>query len=129
MKEVTLVIPGTLPGLNEYVRAERANKFKATKFKKRIEARIGWSIKEQLRGVHFKGPVSIHYLWCEPNRRRDKDNVAWAKKVIQDALVSCRVLEGDSWKHIAAFSDHFAVDREDPRVKVRIKVVEEDLPG
>lgn len=126
MKEVTLIIPGTLPGLNDYVRAERANKFKAAKFKKRIEARIGWSIREQLPGVHFKGPVSINYLWCEPNRRRDKDNVAWAKKMIQDALVSCRVLDGDSWRHIVAFSDHFAVDRDNPRVEVRIK---DDLPG
>lgn len=99
MSYLTLTIPGTLPGLNEYIRTERANRHKAAKLKKKIEQDISWYIKQQLPGIHIREPVLMQYLWWEPNRRRDKDNIAWAKKLIQDALVHAGTLEGDSWRH------------------------------
>ena len=58
--------------------------------KKQAENVIGFMVKTQLRGVRFDRPVIIHYRWIEPNRRRDKDNVAFAKKFIQDSLVRRR---------------------------------------
>lgn len=124
----TLVIPGTLPGLNDYIRTERGHKHQAAKLKKRIENNIGWLIKQQLQGIKIAEPVIISYLWLEPNRMRDKDNIAWAKKFIQDALVRAQILEGDSWKHIISFKDEFAVDKTNPRIEIRIHIAKEVQP-
>lgn len=116
-----LVIPAKLPGLNEYVSAERANPFKAAKLKKDTETFICYCIKQQLRGVRFEKPVKIAFLWFEKNRRRDKDNIAFAKKFVQDALVNSGVLANDGWKEIAGFKDEFFVDSENVRVEVIIR--------
>ena len=53
--------------------------------KRQAQNVIGYMIRTQLRGVRFTRPVVIRYLWIEPSRRRDKDNIAFAKKFIQDA--------------------------------------------
>ena len=125
-KQYKLTIPGLLPGLNEYIDAERAvkGKYKAAAMKKQAENVIGYMVKTQLRGVHFDRPVAIRYLWIEPNRRRDKDNIAFAKKFIQDSLVHCGVLDNDGWGQIEHFTDDFAVDPKDPRIEVTIEEFE-----
>lgn len=115
-----LIIPHTLPGLNDYIRVERGHKQKAARIKKQLEQNIGWEIRRQLPSLRLNEPVFIQYHWWEPNRRRDKDNIAWAKKLIQDSLVKCRVLEGDGWAHIVGYKDIFAVDTENPHVEVKI---------
>lgn len=118
METWKVTIPGLLPGLNEYIDAERAvkGKYKAAAMKKQAENVIGYMVKTQLRGVRFDRPVIIHYRWIEPNRRRDKDNVAFAKKFIQDSLVHAGVLVNDGWNQIEGFTDDFAVDPKNPRV-------------
>lgn len=68
--------------------------------------------------------MKSRYTWYEPNKRRDKDNISsFGRKVIQDALVQCGVLEGDGWKHVAGFSDRFEVDKTNPRIEVLIREV------
>lgn len=69
-----LTIPGLLPGLNEYIDAERSHKgkYKAASMKRQAQNVIGYMIRTQLRGVRFTRPVVIRYLWIEPSRRRDK---------------------------------------------------------
>ena len=126
MKQYKLTIPGVLPGLNEYIDAERAHKgkYKAASMKKQAQNVIGFMIKTQLRGVRFTRPVIIRYLWIEPSRRRDKDNIAFAKKFIQDALVEAGTLKNDGWSEIAHFTDDFAVDPKNPRIEVTIEETE-----
>ena len=120
-----LIIPGTLPGLNEYTVASRTNRYAAAQMKKKIQQLIEHCIMQQLRGVRFEKPVRIAFTWCEPNRKRDKDNIAFAKKFIFDALVESGVIPNDGWKNIDSFSDSFTVDAQHPRVEVEIKEVEE----
>lgn len=126
MQHLCIIIPGQLPGLNEYVSAERTNRYKAASVKRQTEQRITYAIKAQARGVHFHKPVVMRYRWYEPNRKRDKDNVAFAKKFVQDALVKSGVLENDGWKNIDHFTDEFFVDAQNPRVEVDIEEVDED---
>lgn len=121
--EYKLIIPGKLPGLNEYISAERANKYKGAKMKRESEDIIVLAARKNLRGIKIKKPVEMHYLWIEPNNRRDRDNIAFAKKFIQDALVNAGVLENDDYKHIVGFSDRFDVDKENPHIEVRIREV------
>lgn len=124
-----LVIPGSLPGLNEYIEAERRNKYAAANMKRQTESVIISAAKEQLRGVRLTRPVVMCYTWVEKNRRRDRDNVAFARKFVQDALVRCGVLRGDGWKEIAGFTDTFMVDRDRPRVEVTLEETEGENAG
>lgn len=115
-----LTIPGRLPNLNDYIDTERRNRQAAAKLKRETQNYIGWYIRKDLRGVHFKGPVAMQYTWVEKDERRDKDNIAFAKKFIQDALVQMGVLRDDGWDYVAGFSDDFQVDKNKARVEVRI---------
>ena len=64
----------------------------------------------------------MEYLWVEPNRRRDLDNISsFGRKVIQDALVDTGVLKDDGWKYVVGFSDKFDVDKKNPRIEVLIR--------
>lgn len=115
-----LTIPGHLPNANDYIDAGRSNRHKAAKLKAETQERISWYIKRDLRGVKFTKPVVMAYRWYEKDRRRDKDNIAFAKKFIQDALVNAGVLRNDGWGEIESFSDEFYVDKYKARVEVRI---------
>jgi len=116
-----LVIPGTLPGLNEYINAERRSKYEAATMKKQCEHVIIAEAKRQIRHK-LKTPVKMRYKWYEKDRRRDKDNISgYGRKVIQDGLVKAGVLPDDGWKDIDSFSDEFAVDKHRPRVEIEIE--------
>lgn len=121
-----LVVEGRLPGLNEYIAAERSNRYKAAKLKREAQEVIGYAIRTQLRGVRIRNPVAMRYRWVEANRKRDKDNITFARKFIQDALVEAGVLGNDGWKEIEGFSDSFAVDEKRPRIEVEITEWEEE---
>lgn len=119
-----LVIPGRLHSLNEYIGACRRNPHQGASMKREDQQSIEWLIRSQLRGIRLDKPVRMSYRWYEPNQKRDLDNVSsYGRKVIQDALVSCRVLTDDSWKQVTGFSDTFEVDRKNPRIEVVIYLV------
>ena len=115
-----MVIPGRMPGLNDYVRAERANRFAASKMKKEQTERAGIAAVEQ-RMPRFSGRVEIVFTWVEENRRRDMDNVAFAKKFILDGLVRAGVIKDDTPRYVAGLSDRFAYDRQHPRIEVEVR--------
>lgn len=121
MSKYNFTIHDQLPGLNDYTKTNRGNKYAGAKMKQDVENRIIAAIRNQLRGIQIDRCVHITYIWYEPNRRRDLDNIAFAKKFIQDALVSTGVLQGDGWKSISGFSDGFDIDKGNPRVEVTIK--------
>jgi len=118
-----LIIPHTLIGLNEYIRAERTNRQLAAKLKAQTEADIIILCRQQLRGVNIENPVYMRYMWVERDRHRDKSNVAFAKKFIEDALIKAGVLKDDGWREIMGFSDEFGVDKQNPRVEVNIEEI------
>ncbi len=94
--EYLLTIPGTLNNLNDYISAERTNRHKGAKMKASNGDIVAVAIRQCMRGVKIEKPVFMEYLWVEPNRRRDKDNISsFGRKVIQDALVQYGVLKDD----------------------------------
>jgi Holliday junction resolvase RusA-like endonuclease len=93
-----------LPSLNDYIRVCRSNRYKSSKMKKNIEQDIGMFIG---RLPKFRKPVKIHFHWVESDRRRDLDNIAFAKKFILDALVKYGKLNDDSSKWVTGFTDTF----------------------
>ena len=86
---------------------------------------VVYHILEQLKDVKIEKKVHISYKWIEANQKRDLDNIAFAKKFIQDALVQTGTLQNDGWKNIAGFDDSFEIDKENPRIIVTIKEMEE----
>lgn len=109
MDDIRITIPLRLPGLNEYTRENRANKNQGARMKKEYETIIGY----YLRDVPvLRPPVTIDFLWIEENRRRDLDNIAFAKKFILDALVKSKKLKDDNRKVVTAFRDSFAYAEE-----------------
>ncbi len=115
-----LTIFGRLPSLNDYIKANRTNRYVGAKFKSDVENDIAKHINIQLKGISFQRPVFIRFHWYEKNCKRDLDNVASAKKYILDALVKCGVLPNDGWSNIYGFSDHFYIDKGNPRIEVEI---------
>lgn len=120
-------IPVTLDGLNDYTDACRTSSAVGARMKKENEKYVRISlIRYKLSGKRIAKPVFIQFRWIEKNRRRDKDNIAFAKKFILDALVKSRVLKNDGWNEIDGFSDEFFVDPKDPRVEVTLIERDED---
>lgn len=120
--EYKLIIPGSLNNLNDYINSERTNRHKGAKMKRDNENIVSFAIKQCLWGVRIEKPVFMEFIWYEKNRRRDLDNISsFGRKVIQDALVYCGVLKDDGWKYVVGFSDRFEVDKENPRIEVKIK--------
>jgi len=119
MRSEAFTILGRLPGLNDYTSACRANRHVGANMKKATEKLVGYHIVDA-HMAWFDKPVTVEFAWFEPNMRRDKDNIAFAKKFILDALVSQGIIAGDGWKHVVGFTDTFAVDKDDPRIVVTL---------
>ena len=116
-----LIIPGRLPGLNEYTKACRTNPYAGADMKKDGERYVSVYIHKQLRGMTVKNPVSITFKWHERNARRDPDNVSgFGHKVILDAMVHAGVLPDDSLNWVRHIEDYFMVDKKNPRIEVEI---------
>ena len=125
--EYLLVIPTRLNNLNDYIPADRTNRYKGAAMKARNEALVKVAIKQQMRSIRIERPVYMEYTWYEHNKRRDLDNISsFGRKVIQDALVQTRVLVNDGWNEIVGFSDQFYVDAANPRIEVLIREVGDD---
>lgn len=122
--EYSFTIPGTLPGLNDYLKAERkrSGKFNCgNEMKRQYQSIIIAAIRADLGRLKIRNPVRLSYIFYEPTRRRDLDNIAaTAHKFTQDALVCCGVLQDDGWKEILGFNDDFRIDRRNPRIEVKI---------
>jgi len=112
-----LVIKGELTNLNEYVRVERGNRFAGANIKESETNRIWAECRSQRFPAQKKG-VFLVFRWYARDRRKDKDNVAFAKKFILDGLVLAKVIESDRWDFISGFLDVFYLDQENPRVEI-----------
>lgn len=96
-----------LMGLNEYTKFNRANKYLGATAKKKEQEYIFWCIRKQLGNISIDKPVIGHFTWIEENKRRDLDNICFAKKFILDALVQAKVLKDDNRRIVTNFTDSF----------------------
>ena len=109
MEIARLEIPYKFPSFNEYVDECRKNRYAGAKMKKQIQQDIGYCINTL---PVFENPVIINFTWVEGNRKRDYDNICYAKKFILDALVQCGKLSDDNRKIVTAFRDDFTEGNE-----------------
>ncbi len=84
--------------LNEYINAERRNRFIAAKIKKEMTELVAWQCKAQKIRPMPK-IEKITFIWQHKNRfSKDFDNVEFAKKWIMDGMVMAGVIQDDSPK-------------------------------
>lgn len=118
------VIYGKLPGLNDYTRANRGNKYLANKMKQDIQKNIckyivfGVSMKDLEKVDRY--PIGLKIKWYEPNNRRDIDNITFGTKFILDSMVCMGIIEDDSRKYIDSIEHSVFTDKENPRIEVEI---------
>lgn len=104
---VKYTIQQRLPSLNEYINACRSSKYGGNTCKQSLESEILWYLTPRYK---ITKPVHICFIWHEPNKKRDKDNVCFAKKFILDALQKAGILSNDSNRYVKGFSDIFIYD-------------------
>ena len=114
----------SLPTLNEYSNAERRHRHKAAAMKKKAENGL---VRELMimEAKPITSQVHLHYHWVMKDKRKDKDNIAFAQKFVQDALVKFGVLRNDGWAEVDGFTHHFSVNKEMPCLILSI----EELPN
>lgn len=105
-------IPFRLPSLNEYIRKSKIIKGKwnaGNQMKQDVQEDIMWYINKLPK---YERTVKIHFHWVEENKRRDLDNVCFAKKFILDSLVKAGKLKNDNRNYVAGFTDTFEYAKE-----------------
>ena len=107
-----------LPSCNDYINLCRGNKYAAAEMKRTLEDKIFFYIKDL---PQFQNPIRIKFTWIESNKRRDYDNICFAKKFILDALVKAGKLKDDNRKNVYAFTDRFEYGDE---TKVKLQIYE-----
>lgn len=115
--------PGEFTDLNQYLKAMSNNRFGGGKIKKMETERAYYDCRNQLISTIPKSeyPIHIVFNWYCRDKRKDIDNVAFAKKFILDGMVMAGILENDSRKFLTGFSDEFFIDSKNPRVIVEIR--------
>lgn len=77
--------------------------------KKTVDSDIAYYINQLPK---YDRPVKIHFIWVEENKRRDLDNVCFAKKFILDSMVKAGKLKDDNRNYVVGFEDSFKYDKE-----------------
>ena len=117
-KNLTITIPYKFPSLNAYTLACRGNRYSGAKMKKDVQKGISPYLNKLPK---LKPPIHIDFFWEEKDKRRDPDNVAFAKKFVLDAMVILGKIPNDTQKYISGFSDSFAIG---PDYKVTLTITE-----
>lgn len=115
-----LLLDWELPGLNEYIAAIARNRYAGGAIKREQTELVMWACRGQQLEVRTK-PVFISFHWYMKNKKKDIDNVAFAKKFILDGLVVAGILYDDSQEWVKGFEDHFSIDPKRPRVEVVLR--------
>lgn len=116
------VIPHELMDLNKFINLQRSNRYAGAKAKKDQTNLCTMYIKRAMAGglKIEQYPITVKFNWVMPNRRKDKDNIAFAKKFLLDSMQDAGLIVNDGWKEIDGFEDTFEVDKDNPRVEVII---------
>lgn len=98
-----MILTTRFPTLNEYITAERRNRFIAGNIKKKFTAYVKYEALVQLRGC-FNSLYDLNFKWTTTNNKSDPDNIYFAVKFILDGLVESKRLAGDGRRYIRNIS-------------------------
>lgn len=116
-----IIIKGSLPTLNDYTNDNRTHYHKGAKVKKQATYICQVFIQQAInKGLELPElPMHLKFTWYVKNKRKDKDNIAFAKKFILDGMTSSGLIKNDGWAQIEGFTDTFIVDKNE-RVEIEL---------
>jgi len=116
MKELSFVIKGELPTMNEIVAASKKHPMVYANMKKDYTALV----MIHARNLPKVGKSDFVITWYCKDKRKDPDNIAGGIKCLMDGLVKAKVLDNDGWKQVNSITHDFEVDKDNPRIEVKI---------
>lgn len=120
-KTDTIVIPGELPDLNQIISASKDHWGSYSSLKKANTQLVAFCIKQATKRRYKK--IDLDIAWYCKNKRKDKDNIMAGTKLILDGLVAAGTIQNDGWANIGEIRHKFDVDKQDPRIEVKITEV------
>jgi len=120
-----MVIPGTLPGLNEIINQSKShwNEYRTMKWDYTM------LVKMCARGLNPVEQADFIITWYCPDRRRDKDNIMSGTKFVLDGLKEAGIIQNDGWRHVRDITHKFEIDKHNPRIEVEIIEVRDNEHG
>lgn len=126
---IKIKIPHELVDLNKFINSQRANRYGGNKLKRQntelCKVYFKKAINEGLKIDRDSMPINITFEWHVKNKRKDKDNIAFAKKFVLDGMVESGLIPNDGWKEAGDLTDTFQVNKEKQGVIVYIETVKE----
>ena len=119
-----IFIPGEFTTANEYIEAERSNRYAGAEIKKCETYRAKLAGRDVKQVQYY--PVDLYFTWYRRDRKRDPDNCAFSIKFILDGLVKAGVLKADGWNQIRSIHHEFVVDKNNLGVEIRIMEIDEE---
>jgi len=101
----TLKIKGKLVSLNDYINAERRNRFIAAKIKKTETVRVYWECKAQKIKPMEKIDEAF-FFYTHDSKRGDYDGFEFYQKFIWDGLKEAGIIENDTQRFTPAIRHH-----------------------
>ena len=120
-KTDTIIIPGELPDLNQII-AESKNHWGSYSSLKKANTQLVAFCTKQAKVKQYK-KIDLEITWYCKNRRKDKDNIMAGTKFILDGLVQAGVIQNDGWANVGDIRHKFDVDKQEPRIEVKITEV------
>jgi len=108
--------------LNEYIDAERSNRYKAAKIKEQQTNSVYYLTRSQKFRIEQK-KYDIIFTWFMPNERKDHDNICFAKKFVLDGIIKAGVLPNDNGKYIGDFQDKFIIEKSRKYVSCQVEFI------
>jgi len=131
VETIDFFVPGPLPGMNEMIDAAKKVIPWLSKGKKKVyeysAMKKKWTAHVAMIAGRRRDPlrrVKFQFLWVEPNKRRDPDNIMCGQKFVMDGVVAAGIIKKDGWAQVAGSKHEFMVDKKRPGVLVRIMEVE-----
>lgn len=106
----TLILNHRFPALNEHTKTARGNKYASNSDKQTYTDIVAYECMSQ--GIKPVESAMFHFRWIEKNKRRNKDNIAFAKKYIFDGFVNSGIIKNDGWAEVKGFTDEFETGKE-----------------
>lgn len=117
---ITYTFFGEPVSFNEYINAERTNKFRAAKIKKTETETIALELIGQ-NAKPIKGKIDLLFKIYAKDKRRDPDSYILFYKFFLDGMQAAGIIPNDNQLCIGSLSqDAICIDALNPRVEVII---------
>ena len=104
-------IPLRLPSLNEFIAKTKINNRNwnaGNELKRMVQSQIRYFLRDVPK---ITEPITINFTWHEKDKKRDPDNICFAKKFILDAMQEMKIIQNDNWRFVSGgFVDKFVCD-------------------